>query len=278
MKYVWYALLILLTCSFGCESSSKYSLDNDFVIAEEIDLPVSQANYQSNKSTPSIQPKHLIKNATLDIYVSNLDSAFNSLESIIELNGGYIGQLELVNNEYETINNIEIRVPSINLESSLNEIESLATKVRNKEIKTKDVGEEYIDVTTRLATQEEVRDRYVDVLRNKAKTVEDILKTERQLGQIQEDIEAMKGRLKYLDNRINLSTIKVTLRNEVPAVAKVSKASLFVKRASNGFGNGWQGILEIVLILINLWPLALVLATILIFRKRIFAIGDRKVQ
>ena len=65
-------------------------------------------------------------------------------------------------------------------------------------ITTKDVTEEYIDLESRLNTKLEVKQRYESILRKQAKTVKDILATEEKLQIIQEEIESVQGRLKYL--------------------------------------------------------------------------------
>jgi len=41
-------------------------------------------------------------------------------------------------------------------------------------INTQDVSEEYVDLETRLKTKKEVEARYIEILRSKAKTLEDI--------------------------------------------------------------------------------------------------------
>jgi len=56
------------------------------------------------------------------------------------------------------------------------EAESIYTDYKN--INSNDVTEEFTDITIRLKTKKEVRDRYIDILRNKAKTVKDILDAE----------------------------------------------------------------------------------------------------
>ena len=293
MKKLTFITTISLFILWGCESDfSKTATENENFADQNIRYDSYESDFSANvafqdgiaqdngantavskngsTNHPSIEPKYLIKNAALEIIVTGIDSVYDEVEEIIENYGGYISQLNLTKNEYRLSNVMEIRIPSRYLELTLHDIELLALEVSNKKIKTRDVGEEYIDVASRLKTKEEVRDRYVDVLRNKAKTVEDILKTEDKLGSIQSDIEAFKGRLKYLDDRIQFSTIDLVIQQKIKEEKdKRTATTLFFQRAGDGFNHGWSAILEFVLLLITIWPFALIITLVVLGRNRI---------
>ncbi len=274
-----YTLLLIMTFTllFSCTenpASDSLAFENGYTEKSQF-KNVNQAIDNDAINPKSLIPKYLIKNASLNIEVNKMDSSLVLVNRIIAKSGGYIGNLERINSDYEIRNMMDIRVPNAQLEITLQAIEAISSNILKKEIKTRDVGEEYIDAQNRLTTQEIVQARYLEVLRNKAKTVEDILATERQLGQIQEDIEAMKGKLNYLDNRIQMSTIKLSITQELQPQKEPTLTSLFFTRAGNGFTNGWNMILEITLGFINIWPLLILLTLFLFQRKRVLGLVRR---
>ena len=75
--------------------------------------------------------------------------------------------------------------------------------------------EEFIDIEQRLKNKKEVQRRYIEILQNKAKTVEDVLAAEDKIRIIQEEIESREGRLRYLKDNIALSTINIEMYQEL---------------------------------------------------------------
>ena len=73
--------------------------------------------------------------------------------------------------------------------------------MQRKNVSVQDVTEEYLDIEARLKTKKEVEARYIEILKSKTKTVEDVLKAEEQIRIIREEIEAREGRLNYLKNQ-----------------------------------------------------------------------------
>ena len=136
-----------------------------------------------------------------------------------------------------------------------------------KRINSKDVTEEFVDIQSRLNTKKEVRDKYVELLRNKAKTVEEVLKAEEAIRHLQEEIEAREGRLRYLSNQTSLSTINLNLYQKVE-YQKVEKPYefTFFKKLKKGFVNGWEIVVGFILLMVNFWPL-LLLGGFLYYKK-----------
>src|SRR5690606_18336536 len=78
-------------------------------------------------------------------------------------------------------------------------------------VNAQDVTEEYYDLETRLKTKKEVEARYIEILKSKAKTVEEILIAEDKIRYLREEIEAVEGRLRLLKNKVGLSTIQIEI-------------------------------------------------------------------
>jgi hypothetical protein len=69
----------------------------------------------------------------------------------------------------------------------------------------------------RLQNAEQARDKMMALL-DKAETVEDTLKIEKELERITETIELLKGKISYLQNKISFSTLTVQFNSPIPQV------------------------------------------------------------
>jgi hypothetical protein len=87
--------------------------------------------------------------------------------------------------------------------------------VQRRHVKGEDVTEQYVDVETRLKNNLALRDRFRDLLA-KAKDVKEILLIEAELNRIQSEIDSMEARMRVLKDQIQMSTIRVSLEQQVP--------------------------------------------------------------
>jgi hypothetical protein len=77
------------------------------------------------------------------------------------------------------------------------------------------VTDEYVDLKSRLTNLEATRDRIREFL-EQATTVEEALKVNEQLSNVEAQIEQVQGRMNYLFDRASYSTITVYLEPEIP--------------------------------------------------------------
>jgi len=106
-----------------------------------------------------------------------------------------------------TGNQIRIRVPAANFERVLAQILELGD-VLTREVSVQDVTEEFHDLSLRIRTLEAMYTR-VQQLLTQAENVEQALAVETHLQRITMELEQMRGRLRFLSNRIAFSTITV---------------------------------------------------------------------
>lgn len=242
---------------------------------------------QPNRYEPQPQPddqpipekiaRQIIKTANYRIQVKDVNASSRNATNLATKHGGYVSDSELTNSSYETTNTLTIRVPATRFDSLLDDLGSEAIFTQYKRINSQDVTEEYVDITTRLKTKIAVRDRYVDILRTKAKTVKDVLDAEEQIRIIQEEIEAKEGRLRYLKDQVGMSTIRLELYQEIEFRPEPSafRESFWVKLVS-GLKNGWELMQGLVIGLVSIWPLLLLFGLFLWKRRWIWSKIRRK--
>lgn len=122
----------------------------------------------------------------------------------------------------------------------------------HKDIRIKDVTEEFLDIQARLKTKKDLEQRYRDLLA-KANSVSEILDVEKQIGALRADIESIEGRLHYLNDQSLLSTITITFYKSTPT------SITYGNRFAEGFSNGWNNLMLFVVGLINIWPFILII-------------------
>jgi uncharacterized protein YxeA len=165
--------------------------------------------------TSYVVDRQVIKTAYLSIEVDDFQEAAKDVEGITAKAGGYV----LSSNSYVTDTghrrgSVTIRVPETGFLSVIEELEAIG-EVKSKSATGQDVTEEYIDLEARLKNYEKQEARLLEIL-SKAEKVEDILKVEEQLGRVRGEIERLTGRLRYLNERIEMATITVELYEPEP--------------------------------------------------------------
>ena len=113
-----------------------------------------------------------------------------------------------------------------------------------------------MDLESRLRTKKDVHDRLKEILKTKTGTIDDVLSAERQLGEVQEEIEAATGKLNLLKDQIAYSRVSL----EIYQVMR-QKAALMPgvgTRLGNAFRSGFDGSVEVLIGLVHLWPLVLI--------------------
>lgn len=75
-------------------------------------------------------------------------------------------------------------------------------------ISGEDVTEEYVDLESRLKSKRVVEERLLAFMEEAEKT-EDLLKISNDLAKVQEEIDQIVGRMKYLENKSDLATVTI---------------------------------------------------------------------
>ncbi len=262
--------------AYSGSASETMQADDMQMIEEEAEYNEQGFSKQTQDTAVPIDRK-IIKNADLRFQVQELEASTQRIQNVVKGHDGYISSMNQSNSNYSFDNRLQIKVPADKFEALLTALESESIYTDHKNIFSNDVTEEFTDINIRLKTKKDVRDRYIDILRTKAKTVNDILNAEEKIRRIQEEIESMEGRLKYLNSRVSYSTISLSIYQRVEGkVRRDIYSKSFFTKVKESFADGGSLFVEILLLLVRLWPL-IILAFILYFlRGRIGGLWRRK--
>ena len=201
----------------------------------------------------------IIYTASARARVEQLDTALAIVSRTVAEAGGYLASQHRRNSSYEHTVTMEIRLPADHLSSTLELLPLIAQDIDYQNLDSRDVTAQWLDLESRLQTKRDVRDRYIDILRNRAQKVEDILNAEDKIRVITEEIESKEGQLRYLRDQVSLSTLTLELyeTQEYRDTGDTYRRG-FGSKLLSSLAFGWEMIQELVLGLDAIWPLLLI--------------------
>ncbi len=270
---------LLVACNQKQSDKVSYALA-DMEMQEEI-IPITRE--QEIKPPPPPLPtgenqdvikKKIIKDGRIGIQVNNLENSKSRIDTLVKNHGGYYDNESFNNSDWESSYNLKIRIPSANFENFINQIETGEGEIKYKEIDARDVTDQFIDLETRLQNKKNYLKRYNELLA-KAQTVKDILEIEEKIRVIEEEIESTTGRIKYLSDLVEYSTLDLTISKQKDFKYNPANRGNFIEKLKQALSKGWFGLVDFTLILINLWPLWILL-TIILYGWRKFKKNKKK--
>jgi hypothetical protein len=147
--------------------------------------------------------------ARLSIEVKDVPRAANDLRTLVSKRGGQIMSESVTATEHSSRAEIALRVPAQGANELFDALDSLGV-VRSRQVNARDIGKEFYDATIRLANLEAARKRFEELL-GLAKNVDEVLRLENELSRIRQQIEQLKGEIRWMRDRAARATVYVTL-------------------------------------------------------------------
>jgi uncharacterized protein DUF4349 len=161
----------------------------------------------------------IIKNADVRLMVKDTDVAIDRATQVISDAGGYIVSSRVWYQDYYGNNlkyaAITIGIPVDEFEHALVKLRDLAVRVVDEVASGDDVTEQYVDLQSQLTNLEATRARIQEFLKD-AKTIDEALRINQELANIEGQIEQIKGQMNYLNDRSAYSTITINFEPEFP--------------------------------------------------------------
>ena len=129
--------------------------------------------------------------------------------AVAESLGGFVEHLSSSGGSETPRADLTIRIPQTGFSDALERIESLG-EVQFRNLGSEDVTEQFIDLGARLKSSM-AEEKSLLALLERSNSVTEILTVERELTRVRADIERAQGRLNFLERRVDLATIQVSL-------------------------------------------------------------------
>src|SRR5258705_2889000 len=249
----------------------------DYFISDSTVTPPQPGETDKKEQPAQSQPvpnpdwdKKIIKNASLNLEVKDYNSFYKSFREKVRSLGGYVAQEEQTQSDYKIENTLTIKVPVDQFDNALALLTSNVEKINERKISSQDVTAEFVDTKSRVEAKKQVRQRYMDLLKQ-AKNMEEILSVQSEINGIQEEIESATGRIEYLGHSSSFSTINLTYYQVLNSSAKNNSKPSFGTETANAFKTGLGWIVDLFIGLVSIWPLFLLTFVLIIVYKKIKA-------
>lgn len=179
--------------------------------------------------------RKIIHTAKLSIVVENFDPVESSIAKIVKDYGGFISDSNIdTKNKKRRRGDWTVRIPVSKFESFLDEAGSIGVPV-SRSRNAQDVTEEYVDVEARIANKKKLEARILELLERPDDKIQHVIEVEKELGRVREEIERMEGRMRYLTDRIALTTVELTIWEEKEY--RPAESPTFSNRIASAWGS-----------------------------------------
>ena len=201
MKSIVFALILpILGILVACSNESDSGLDESGISIGRTEAAPAMSqrgfNAQDGQTTSIVDGERIQVSGSLSLEVQSLDEAVIGVQRLVTAYKGWVTQsnLETAGRPYA---NITLLVPKSSFYELLGEIKEIASVVKNENVNSNDVTEEYIDVTARLDVMKETGSRFLSLLSD-TDNIEEIILLEKELMRLRGEIDSLEGRVSYL--------------------------------------------------------------------------------
>ncbi len=165
----------------------------------------------SSSALPEGDLRMVIYNGTLELVVTDTLETQQAIGQLMGRVGGYIEASTSYNyGENRITVDMTLRVPAEQFNATMDTLRGMATEVRRDSVASQDVGQEYVDLESRLHALE-LRAQKLEEFLKQAQDTDGLLRIYNELSATQVEIEQVKGRMKYLERMVAMATITVKL-------------------------------------------------------------------
>jgi len=153
--------------------------------------------------------RKMIYTAHVTMNVDDFDAAETKLQDAIHLSGAYIVQFSNQADAEGKSARYVVKVPAGEFSSFLARLRGIEKNLQIR-VEGSDVTEEYVDLEARLEAKKAAEARLLAFM-EKAADADDLVRFSAELAAVQEQIEQIKGRMRYIDQNVAYSTVNIRL-------------------------------------------------------------------
>ena len=225
----------------------------------------------SSSKTYNTANRIVTQESNMSLLVKDVRSSGDKILAFTKNNGGYMVYSSYTRPTENPFASITIRMPANKLDSALSYFRGLAVKVTNENLEGTDVTDQYTDIEARLATLRKTKEKFESIL-DKAISVQDILTVQRELINLQDQIDSYVGQQKSIEKNAELTKITIYLSTDEIALPytpdNVFRPDVVFKYAVRSLIGTLTKIAEALIWIAVYSPLILIVIIIYILFKR----------
>ena len=237
---------------------------------------VSQESLPESAPAPTeTQDRMTIKETSLSLVVKDVSGALDGISKKAGELGGFLTDSQLDVGEGATSGTVTVRVPEARRQEAINEFKKMGVKVVGESVRGYDVTDEYVDLNARLAVLTKTKAKFEAILTS-ATSVSDLLEVQRELVDIQSQIDSVVGQQKYLEQSAKLALVTVYLSTDELSLPytpdQAWRPNVVFKQAVRslvGFARGLGGLVIWIGVFTPVWLPAAVIFRWLAHRRKL---------
>lgn len=172
--------------------------------------------YDQSAAIAKAAERIVVKNGNLDVVVADPAASMERISALAEELGGFVVNANLYQERLQSGADvpratITIRVLAEHMDEAMQRIREESDRPPLSEtVNSQDVTSDYTDLQSRLRNLERTEAQLQEIMASATKT-EDVLSVYNQLVSVREQIEVIKGQIKYYEESAALSAITVNL-------------------------------------------------------------------
>jgi hypothetical protein len=183
----------------------------------------------------------LIRTGTATVQVDSLERGIAQVRALAQRVGGIVGNTTISSGAHTARQaTVELRIPSMNFDRAVTGLAPIG-RVEQVNVTAEDVGEEFTDVTARVANARRLEARLLDLLDRRTGRLEEVLNLERELARVREEIERYDGRLRYLRTRTSISVLTISLHEPQAVLGAPGDRPI-----RDAFRHAWRNFVDMV--------------------------------
>ena len=215
---------------------------------------------QYQNSQKAGQPRKMVYSGTASLEVSSVKESIQTMKQAIEKDGGYVETETMQRDAHDRLHaELVIRLKPEVYSAFLKLIESFG-KVLSINNTVSDISAEYVDVQIRLENKLKTRDQILNILNRKTGNLKDIIEGTKELANITEAIERLKGNVKHYDQQVSMTTITISLAE--PLALRPDRSESIFRKMGGSFVGAFYLFIDFVAAVIQstgvLLPLGLI--------------------
>lgn len=158
--------------------------------------------------------RKIIYTADHDLVVEDIEQFDDSIKDLVQQYKGIIagGNISGRKNGHRR-GRWRLRIPVDNFEAFLDDVAELG-ETTGVSRDSKDVTEEYVDLEARIKSKKALAESVRKLLDRPNDKLSHVIELKREMERIQSEIERMEGRMRFLNDRIDLTTVTINASEE----------------------------------------------------------------
>lgn len=254
-------MMFVAACSGGDSADFRRASDELAAVGAEPEVTMAPTDSDDGAFEPaegetvsmsSPEGRKVIHRASISIEAEDTRAVYATIQEMVEVAGGFI-QAASVNDphtgEDQPRIDMVLRIPADDLNTTLEDIAALGTRLISQSQHGDDVTEEYVDIEARISNlsllETELRALLEDVRQQPEADPAKLLQVFNEISRVRGEIEQLEGRRQVLDDLTALATVEVQVSptpDATPVVAEGWAPVAVARQALQDLVAAFQGI------------------------------------